>query len=116
EHGDGRHRDRAEKEDVHSRRAEARYQGVLDHVAGKPRVLAEHDAVAMTAVLEGKAGGHADLHRCLRSHRKPVGPSPNSVRSEIASSHFRHLLQITLRGSPSTLTCHNWRPPNHHNI
>ena len=87
QHGDGRRRDRAEQEHIHAGRGEAGDQRVLDHVAGKPRILADHDAVAMVAALERQAGGHADLHGDFRRHRKFVGLPPDPVRAEIFSSH-----------------------------
>ena len=76
QHGDGRRRDRPEQEHIHAGRAEAGHHGVLDHVAGKPRILADHDAVAVIAALERQAGGHADLHRDFRRHRKCVLACP----------------------------------------
>ena len=87
QHGDRRRRDRAKQEYVHAGGAQARHHCVLDHIAGKSCVLAEHDAVAMAATLERKASGHADPHGDLRRHRKLVGASPNPVRAEITPCH-----------------------------
>ena len=47
----------------------------------------EHDAMAMIAPLERKPRRHADLHGDFRRHRKNIGPSPDAVGAEIASSH-----------------------------
>ena len=88
QHGDRRRRDRPEQEHVHAGGGQARHHGVLDHVAGQPRVLAEHDAMAMVAALEGKAGGHADLHRHFRRHRKCIGFATDAVRAEIFAGHL----------------------------
>ena len=62
---------------------EAGHQRRLDHVAGQPRVLADHHAVPVLAVGEQLAGGHADLQRDLRRHRRAVGQPANAVGAEI---------------------------------
>ena len=62
---------------------EAGDQRVLDHVAREPRILADHHAVAVVAALEDSAGGHADLQRDLRRHRKLVGAPADAVGAEI---------------------------------
>ena len=41
---------------------------LLDHVAGKPRVLADDDAMAMVAAIEDLARRHADAHGDLGRH------------------------------------------------
>src|SRR5688572_10975173 len=41
----------------------------------------------MIAALERQAGGHADLHRHFRRHRKAVRLAANAVRPEITSCH-----------------------------
>ena len=87
QHGDRRRRDRAEQEHVHAGGTQTRHHRVLDHIAGKPCILAEHDAMAMAAALERQAGGHADPHGDLRRHRKLVGAPANAVRAEITSCH-----------------------------
>ena len=87
QHGHRGRRDRSEQKDIHAGRAEAGDHRVLQHVAGQPRVLADHHAVAVVAALERHAGSHADLHRHFRGHRKLVGAAANAVRSEIASRH-----------------------------
>ncbi len=63
QHGDARRRDRAGEEHVHADRQEARGQRVLDHVARKPRVLADDDAVAVVAALEHQPRGLAGFQR-----------------------------------------------------
>ena len=87
QHGDGRGRDRPEKEDIHARGAEARDHRSLDHVAGKARVLADDHAMAVAAALKRHSGRHAYLHGDFRSHRKCIGPSPDAISTEIPSRH-----------------------------
>ena len=103
QHRHGRRRDRAEQEHIHAGRAEAGHQRVLDHVARKPRILADHDPVAVVAALERQAGGHADPHGDFRRHRKLVGLPADAVSTEILS---RHRIQYPpLRFCPSTPYC-----------
>ncbi len=68
QHGDGRRRQRAEQKDIHADGGEAGGQCVLDHVARKPRVLADHHAMAMFAAREDTAGRHAGAHGGSRRH------------------------------------------------
>ena len=65
-------------------------KGVLDHIAGKPRVLADHDAVSMFAALECEADSHADLHRDIGCHRIGVCLPANTICAKIFASHFYH--------------------------
>ena len=109
EHGDRRSWDGAEQEHVHAGGGKARHHGILDHVTGEPGVLAEHDAVTMVAALKRQAGGHADLHRHFRRHRKGVRLAANAVRSEIASCHGSPLFKPICGDS-----CHRTRRPTHH--
>ncbi len=88
QHGDGRRRHRTELQHVHADRGEARLQRGLDHVAGQPRVLADHDAMTMIAAQEHQTGRLADAQRKLRRDHA-VGATADSVRSEIFASH-RH--------------------------
>jgi hypothetical protein len=82
EHGDRGRGHRAEKQHVHSDRGEAGDERSLDHVAGKPRVLADHDPVPVIAALEDDARRLAHPHGKLwRDH--PVGPPTDAVRPEI---------------------------------
>ena len=87
QHGDGRRRHRPELEHVHAHRGEARDERGFDHVAGQPRVLADHDAMPVRAIGEELASGHADAERHLRRHRKGVGAATDAVRAEILASH-----------------------------
>src|SRR5690606_12702248 len=64
------------------------HQRILDHVAGTARILADDDAVAMVAALEGQAGRHADAHGHLGSHGKAIGLTPNSVRAKVTPGHL----------------------------
>ena len=60
----------------------------LDHVAGEPRVLADHHPVrASAAVGEQLAGRHADAQRHLRGHRRPVGEAADAVGAEVLARH-----------------------------
>ncbi len=62
--------------------AAERHQRRLDHVARQPRVLADHDPVAVLAAREGASRRHADLHGDLRCHREGVGETADAVRAE----------------------------------
>ena len=53
---------------------------------GKPGVLADDDAVAVLAALEGEARGLADLQSQFRSDHA-IGAAPNAVGPEILASH-----------------------------
>ena len=84
QHGDGRRRQRAEQRHVHAGADEAGGQRRLDHVAGQPRVLADHHAVAVVAAGEQQAGGLAQAQRDLRGHRVGVGLAADAVGAEQA--------------------------------
>ena len=86
EHGDGRGRHRPELQHVHAHGGEAGDQRRLDHVAGKPGVLADHDAMAVLAAAEDEAGCLPDLERQLgRDHA--IGAAANAVGTEIFANH-----------------------------
>ena len=71
---------------VHADRGEAGDQRGLDHVAGQPRVLADHHAMAVLAALEDEAGRLPDLERELgRDHA--IGAAANAVGAEILAHH-----------------------------
>ena len=76
-----------EQQHVHADRQEARRQRLLDHVAGQPRVLADHDAMAMVAAVEDLAGRHADAHGDLGRHRFAVGAAAHAVGAEERAGH-----------------------------
>ena len=59
----------------------------LHHIAGKPRVLADHHPVAMVAAQEMRARRLADALRHRRGHRRLVGPAPDPVRAEEFARH-----------------------------
>ena len=86
QHRHRRRRDRAEQQHVHADRGEAGHHRVFDHVAGKPRVLADHDAVAMLAALKHQSGRLPDLERQLRRDQT-IGTASNPVRTEIFAAH-----------------------------
>ena len=52
EHGDRRGRHRAEQQHVHADRREAGHERGFDHIAGKPRIFADHHAMAVLAAAE----------------------------------------------------------------
>ena len=87
QHGDGRRRQRSEQEHVHADGGEARHQCGFDHIAGKPRVLADHHAMAIFAAREDAPRRHADLHGDLGSHREAVGEAAYAVRAEEFAIH-----------------------------
>ena len=86
QHGDGRRRHRAEQHHVHADRREAGDHGVLDHVAGEARILADHHPVAVVAAPEREARGLSDLQRQIRRDHA-VRESANAVRPEIFARH-----------------------------
>ena len=86
QHRHGRRRDRAEQEHVHAGGGQARHHGVLDHVAGEPRVLADHHPVTVIAAAEDDAGGLADLQGEVgRDHA--IGAPADAVGAEISAAH-----------------------------
>ncbi len=86
QHRNGRRRHRTEQQHVHADRGEARLQRRLDHVAGQPRILADHDAMPMIAALEHEARRLAHAQRQLRRDHA-VGATADSVRPKIFASH-----------------------------
>jgi hypothetical protein len=73
---------RSEQQHVHANRQEAGRQRLLDHVAAQPRVLADHDTMAMAAAVEDLARRHADSHGDLGGHRAGIGPAAHPVGAE----------------------------------
>ncbi len=86
EHGDGRRRHRAEQQHVDAHGGEARLQRRLDHVARQPRILADHNAMAMLAIAEGEARRLPDLERELGRDRL-VGHAAHPIGAEILPRH-----------------------------
>jgi hypothetical protein len=65
---DRRRRQRPQQQHIDPDRQKARRQRLLDHVAGEPRVLADHHAMAVAATIEDLARRHADAHGCFGGH------------------------------------------------
>ena len=87
QHGDRRRRHRAEQQHVHADRGEPGDQGVFDHVARKPRILADHHPVAMVAAAKHHARGLADPQRKLgRDHA--IGAAADAVGAKIFSNSW----------------------------
>ncbi len=86
QHGDRGRRHRAEQEHVHAHRGEAGDQRRLDHVAGEPGILADHDAMAMLAAAENQTGRLADAQRQFRRDHA-IGEAANAVRAKILANH-----------------------------
>ena len=87
QHGDGRRRHRPEQEHVHADGGEAGHQRRFDHVAGEPRILADHHAMAIGAVGEQLARGHAHAQGHLGRHGRGIGAATDSIRAKIFASH-----------------------------
>ena len=75
---------------------EARDQRGFDHVAGEPRILADHHAMAMIAAREDAAGRHAGLHGDLGRHRMAVGAAADAVRAEQFAGHADWSLRLMI--------------------
>ena len=86
QHRHRRRRHRAEQQHVHADRGEAGHHRVFDHVAGKPGILADDDAMAMVAALKHQSGRLPDLERQFRRDQT-VGAAPDPVRPEIFAAH-----------------------------
>ena len=86
--GHARRGQRADEEDIDTHRENSGRNGVLEHVAGKPGVFADDDAVtAMAAglgfeILENMAGRAAQLERGFGGDGFDVGPASDAVGSE----------------------------------
>jgi hypothetical protein len=75
-------RQRTQQQDVHADRQEARRQRLLDHVAGEPRVLADHGAVTMAAAVEHLSRRHADAHGDLGRHGTGIRAAAHAIGAE----------------------------------
>ena len=86
--GDAGRRQRADEQHVHAHRKDAGGDGVFEHVAGKPRVLADDDFVPAAAarlafeVFEDVRGGAAELERGFGGDRFDVGRAADAVGAE----------------------------------
>ncbi len=89
EHRHGGRRQRPQQEHIHADRREARHQCGFDHIAGKPRILADHNAMAMIAAREEAACGHASLHREFGRQCRRIRAPANAVGSEKCTCHVR---------------------------
>ena len=87
QHRHRRRRHRAEQQHVHADRGESGHHRVFDHIAGKTRILADDDAMAMLATLKHQSGRLPDLERQLRRDQT-IGTAPNPVRTEIFAVHI----------------------------
>src|SRR5882757_223558 len=121
QHRDRRRRDRAEQQHVHADRGKAGHHGVFDHVAGKARVLADDDAVAVIAALKYQPGRLPHLERELRCD-ETIGAAPNPVGTEIFAAHVTPSIpQDSPTGgfshpgrnprTPSIIACRSYNPP-----
>ena len=84
-HGGSRHG--AEQDHVHAHAGKARNHGVFQHIAGKPRVLADHHPVAVLPAQEVRSRRLPHLHGGGRCHHTGVGPPANPVGAEKLPSH-----------------------------
>ena len=86
--GHARRRQRPDEQHVHAHRKDAGRDGVFEHVAGKPRVLADDDLVPAAAarlafeVFENVRGGAAQFERGLGGDGFNVGRAADAVRAE----------------------------------
>ena len=75
---------------VHAHGDEAGGQRRLQHIAGEPRVLADHDTVAVIAAAELGAGGQRQLEGGLCRDRLTIGGAAKAVGAEeLASPWWR---------------------------
>ena len=86
QHGDGGRRHRAEQQHVHADRGEAGDQRRLDHIAGQPRILADHDAMAMLAAAEHKPARLSHFERQFRRDHA-IGAAANTIGAEMLANH-----------------------------
>ena len=96
QHGDGGSWNGAEQQHIHANGSEARDKRGLDHVAGKPRVLADDDAVAVIPAQKRQARRLPYFHGEFRRD-EAIGPSANSIRAKV---FLRHAPQILLPERP----------------
>ncbi|MOA15490.1 hypothetical protein D3C78_1356480 [compost metagenome] len=88
QHGNGGRRDGAEQEDIKAGGGETGNQCVLQHIAGKPRILADDHAMTMMAPAEDRSNGNAHTHRQIRRHGEYVRLSADTIGSEITACHL----------------------------
>ena len=101
EHAHRRRRHRADEEDVHADRGEARGQRRLEHVARAAGVLADQHPVGVAAVGEVAPGRLPEPERRLGRHRRVVGAAAHAVGAEeLLSCHLPPLLVLRPRSAP----------------
>ena len=86
EEGDARRRQRPGEHHVHAHGADAGGDGLLQHVAGEPGVLADDDAVPVRPGADHVGQGAAELERQLGGHGVDVGDAADAVGAEEAAS------------------------------
>ena len=87
QHGDRRRRHRAEQQHVHPDRGEAGDHGGFDHVAGEPRILADHHPVAVVAAAKHHARRLADP-QCEVGRDHAIGAATDAIGAKILSSSW----------------------------
>ncbi len=100
QHGDRRRRQRPDQGYVHAGADEPCGECRLHHVAGQPRVLADHHAMAMAAVCEQESGRLAQPQRSLGGHRIGIRGAADAVGSEQMSRACHRLSAL-----PAELAC-----------
>ena len=86
QHGDGWRRHRAEQQHIHADRGEAGDQRGFDHIAGQPRVLADHYPMPVIATAEHEPGRLAGFQGQFRRDHA-IGAAANPVGAEIFANH-----------------------------
>jgi hypothetical protein len=87
QHCDRRRRQRTQQHHVHAHRQEPGGERRLQHVAGKPRVLADDDAMPVIAAPEMRPRRKRQRQRRCGRDRLAIGPAPDSIRSEQLARH-----------------------------
>ena len=105
QHGHGRRRHRPQKVDIHAHRGKSGGQRGLDHIAGAPRILADHHAIAVVTAHELGASGHADLEGKLGCQFLAIGFATDAVGSEILPDHIEPRLCVPM---PATAKPTHW--------
>ena len=82
QHAHGGRRQGAGQQDVHPRRGEARDKGAFDHIAGKPRVLADHHGPGLSPAGDMAPRRPAQLHDGLGRDGPDIRASPDAIGSK----------------------------------
>ena len=114
QHGDGRGRQRPDQHHIHAHRDETRGQRGLDHIARKPRILADDDAVAVLAAGEQQPGRLASLSAVsavigsvLAVPRMPSVPNSRRLPCYPSSLSFNLRQTRNARAVPATSCTRN---------